>query len=156
MVSIKTKAPFHKRQSLRSNRQYKSGSTWAFWRWTYTPSDYITRLHLVKTPWFALCLHFINGPDPEPFEHDHPVTFLSIILRGLYVEMRNGKGRIVRNWNYLKASDKDTHKISWVAPGTITLCFMGPKRREWVFHSPEGLVPWKQYNKDKYRLESAI
>src|SRR5690606_18377666 len=57
------------------NRKYKSGSRWAFWRWTITDSDYIRRLHIFKCPWFAICLHFIRKPDVEPHMHDHPVTF---------------------------------------------------------------------------------
>lgn len=137
-------------------REYKSGMKWAFWRWTFTPSGYITRLHLVKTPWGALMVHFLNSPDPEPHYHDHPVTFLSIIIRGWYTEMRrinlDPRGKCVnRGWfNYIRATVLDAHRIIQVAPRTITFCFVGPKTREWGFHTPEGWIGWREYNK-KYK-----
>jgi hypothetical protein len=126
------------------------------WRWTFTPSNYITRLHLLKTPWFALMVHFINGPDPEPDLHDHPVTFLSIILRGSYIERRqdttvpnysDSTFRIRRWFNFIRASINDRHRIVWVAPRTMTFCFVGPKVREWGFHTHDGWVYWREYNK---------
>lgn len=140
-------------------REYKSGSTWALWRWTYTPSGYITRLHLLKTPWFAVCLHWINGPDAEPELHDHPVSFLSVVLRGGYEEIRKlrhyslnlDKYRHRVNWfNWIVAAQDDCHKIVSVKPNTLTLCFMGPKRRDWGFHTNEGWIYWKDYNR-KYK-----
>jgi hypothetical protein len=149
---------------LRS-RKYKSGSKWALWRWTDVESEYIVRLHVIKTPWFAICLHWFNKPDQEPHLHDHPVSFLSLILKGKYHEERevfvedytlgfvgneNHSGWR-RWWNYISASDKDRHRIDAIAPGTLTLCFMGPKTRDWGFHTPDGWVYWKDYNKTKYR-----
>ena len=127
------------------HRKYKSGTKWCFWRWTDVDSEYITRLHVIKTPWFAVCLHWLNKPDPEPYLHDHPVTFLSIILRGGYGEKRGNKGtwRPVAVFNWVRATDK--HSIVDVLPGTLTICFMGPKTREWGFHTPDGWVYWKDY-----------
>lgn len=134
-------------------RLYKSGTTWCIWRWTDVDSEYITRLHLVKTPWFAVCLHWINKPDQEPYLHDHPVTFLSLILRGGYTEFRRvwnqGLGKIeerTHNWfNYVEASEFDQHRILEVKPRTLTLVFMGPKVREWGFHTEHGWIYWKDY-----------
>jgi hypothetical protein len=122
-------------------RKYKSGTTWCFWRWSEVDSEYITRLHILKTPWFALCLHWINKPDPEPFLHDHPVSFLSIILRGSYTEWRKRGDAPTRvethRWlNWIRASKNDRHTICGVEPGTLTLCMMGRKSREWGFTIP--------------------
>lgn len=155
-------------------RAYKSGTNWCFWRWTEVPTDYILRLHVVKTPWWAICIHWINKPDPEPYLHDHPVSFHSFILKGWYREARrteeqtiwgdryNGNAsmfyrsglpkRIIRKWhNYIQASESDCHTIIEVSPGgCVTLCFMGPKVREWGFHTPLGWEYWKDYNKRVY------
>lgn len=144
---------------LFSKREYKSGTSWGLWLWTFTPSGYITRLHLIKTPWFAICLHWINHPDAEPHLHDHPVSFLSVILRGWYTELRplhsDSAIKVVylRNWfNVLRANRIDRHRIIGVpSKGTLTLCFMGPKRQDWGFYTPEGWVYWKKYNVEKYR-----
>ncbi len=132
-------------------RPYKTGTNWCIWRWTTTDSEYILRLHIIKTPWFAICLHWINKPDAEPYLHDHPVSFLSIILRGAYIEDRRllpaptKYGKVCRRYNFIHASPFDQHRIVWVAPRTLTLCFMGPKRREWGFHTPKGWVYWRDY-----------
>jgi hypothetical protein len=134
--------------TARSRREYKSGTRFCAWRWTYVPTDYIIRLHLVKTPWFALCLHWLNHPDPEPWLHDHPVTFLSLILRGGYSEIRyNGEYR--RRWyNFIRAND--AHTITHTDSNTLTFAFMGPKVRDWGYHTDKGWVYWKDYNREKY------
>lgn len=131
-------------------RKYVSGTGWCAWRWTEVDSEYITRLHVLKTPLGAICVHWIKKPDPEPYQHDHPVTFFSLILRGYYVEWRSinrSKPTLIRrNWfNWITASQLDCHSIVEVAPNTVTLCFMGPKTRDWGFHCPEGWSFWKHY-----------
>jgi hypothetical protein len=132
-------------------RLYKSGSDWCFWRWTFTPSGYITRLHLIKTPLFAVCLHWINGPDPEPHMHDHPVSFLSVILSGWYVEQREDGLHPRVLFNLVRATDR--HTIAAVVPGrtALTLAFMGPKVQDWGFWTESGKIPWREYNK-KYKV----
>lgn len=127
------------------SRTYTSGTLWCFWRWTTIDSEYLTRLHVLKTPWFAICVHWIKRPDPEPFDHDHPVSFLSVIVHGGYVEMRNGEAKRRRCLNVIKASLEDRHTIIEVLPNTVTLCLMGPKIREWGFHTPSGWRHWKDY-----------
>lgn len=134
-------------------RKYKSGTIWCFWRWTEVASGYITRLHVIKTPWFAVCLHWLHKPDPEPYHHDHPVSFLSIILRGGYYEHRNGYVKHRRFFNFMRASPDDYHTIVMTEPGTLTLCLMGPKVREWGFHTQSGWVFWKDYYAGKQKVE---
>lgn len=135
------------------SRKYKSGTRWCVWRFTDVDSEYITRLHVLKTPLFAICLHWINTPDPEPYLHDHPVSFLSFILRGWYAEKRATPGRptprfeLRRRFNWIRATPDDRHTIVQVAPGgALTLCLMGPKTREWGFHTERGWVHWKTYH----------
>ena len=139
-------------------RKYKSGTNWCIWRWTDVRSKYIVRLHLLKTPWFALCIHWLLKADPEPFVHDHPVTFLSIIFRGEYYEYRGPWGMFRGLWksewvhkhkwfNFVRATD--THSIFWTNPNTVTFCIMGPKRQEWGFYLPFGKEYWKDYYTSK-------
>lgn len=139
-------------KDIARDRKYKSGTIWCFWRWTDVDSEYILRLHVVKTPWFAVCLHWIQKPDAEPWLHDHPVSFLSLILRGGYAEKRWSKKRglhiKLNSWfNFVRASADDRHTIILTRKGTLTLCFMGPKTREWGFHMPGGWIVWKDYYK---------
>ncbi len=137
-------------QRVARGRKYRSGTGWCVWRWTDVESEYILRLHVLKTPWFAICLHWIQKPDREPWLHDHPVSFLSIILRGGYAEYRrrsDGRLRLLVHtlFNFIRASETDVHRIVLTRANTLTLCFMGPKTREWGFHMPEGWVGWKEY-----------
>ena len=141
-----------------SDRPYRSGTGWCVWRWTVTDSEYILRLHVLKTRWFAVCLHWLRKPDPEPWLHDHPVSFLSIILRGWYEEtrLRQVNSQRIKHserlchcyFNFIRATPDDRHTITEVAPGrgALTLCFMGPKKREWGFHTDKGWVYWKTYH----------
>ncbi len=133
-----------------SNRKYKSGTGFCLWRWTEVDSKYIVRLHVLKTPWFAICLHWILKPDAEPYLHDHPVSFLSVILRGGYAELRKREGqplryRVHRWFNWIRATPLDKHRIIFARKSTLTLCFMGAKTREWGFHTDEGWIHWKRY-----------
>lgn len=129
------------------SREYKTGTRWCLWRWKHL--GYIDRLHLVQTPLFSICLHWINHADPEPWLHDHPVSFLSIVLRGGYFERLAGVvlkpyDYAARNWfNFVRYSTR--HRIICVKPGTLTLCFMGPRRQEWGFFAGGKKVLWKAY-----------
>jgi hypothetical protein len=146
--------------NLARGRKYKSGTSWCVWRWTDVESEYILRLHVVKTPWCAVCLHWIRKPDKEPWLHDHPVSFFSFILRGGYTELRRtdeGKPyhKVNRWFNFVRGRHTDAHRIVLARSNTLTLCFMGPKTREWGFHvweemCPEGTatpgwIMWKDY-----------
>lgn len=137
------------------NRLYASGvgTKWAFLRWSDAQSPYLDRLFLIKTPWGAVSLNWINQPDSgDP--HDHTSAFLSILLKGWYVEYREttpGKTtlrelRWVRFFNYMRGCDWDAHRILDVSPGgALTLCLMGPKVRDWCYHTPEGPILWSDY-----------
>lgn len=142
-------------------RKYESGMANCAWRWSDVVLDgalYLRRLHLVKVQLgrfgFALMLHWIFRPDPQPDLHDHPVSFLALVLRGGYLEKRarglrtpgEGVYHVVRWFNILRTTDR--HRILALARGgpTVTLCFAGPKKREWGFHTPSGWVDWRTYS----------
>ena len=138
---------------LFANRVYKSGTgiQWCFWRWSDAQEPYLTRLFVFKTPWFALCWNHIKQEDVgDP--HDHTSAFLSIPLWGWYREQRLIGGseflavRSILNWNYVRGCNWDAHRILEVSKGGMySLCIMGPKVREWYYHTPEGLVHWAAY-----------
>ena len=129
-----------------SRREYKSGTRWCVWRWTDVVLGrvlYLRRLHLIQTPLFSVMLHWIHRPDPQPHLHDHPVSFLSFVLRGFYVEK---PGKTVWFARFMRATDK--HRIVWVPPeGCLTLVFAGPVVRSWGFHTERGWVGWREYSK---------
>lgn len=126
-------------------REYVSGTRWCAWRWTHVHwagALYLVRLHLVRIPWASVMLHWILKPDPHADPHDHPVSFLSITLRGGYTEwtptgLRRQRVRLIRA--------TDVHRIVLVDPGTLTLAITGPNLRVWGFHTPEGWLDWRTY-----------
>src|SRR4051812_18410184 len=55
------------------------------------PGDvYLSRLMLIRTPLFGLYLHIIRRPDWSKCQHDHPWSFITLILRGGYEERLSG------------------------------------------------------------------
>lgn len=106
--------------------------------------DYLIRLHLFKSPWFAVMLHWFKQPDPQPDPHDHPVSFLSIVIRGWYTEWTEANPAKHVGWfNWINT--KCIHRVIDAAPGTTTLCFAGPVRQRWGFYTPTGFVDWTEY-----------
>ena len=136
---------------LLAGREYSSGTRWCLWRWTDVVKDgeaYLTRLHLVQVPWFSVMLHWIRKGDHAPDMHDHPVAFVSFVLRGFYYEGTGGWGR--RCIHRLRPNLKhavDAHRIYYAAPGTLTLVFAGPVVRDWGYHTADGWVPWRDYQR---------
>lgn len=157
--------------SNRGGRNTPGGSAnpsprWAFFRPTVipdieTPDPYLTRLRIVQTPWFGVYLHQIHRADGAREVHDHPWSFVSIILHGAYVEHREPSQatkhdatlpidrRLGLRWfgrgyvNFLRA--EDAHRIAHVAPDTWTLVLVGRRRRDWGFHTPDGWVHHKTW-----------
>lgn len=129
-------------------RLYRSGQGWALWRWTevdWRGVTYLLRLHLLQVPRLgAVMLHWIRTPDPHPDPHTHPVNFISITLRGGYVEWTPA-GYCTSRARFRRATD--LHKIVAVRPGTLTLVLAGSRRREWDFQTPAGPVGWREYRR---------
>lgn len=135
------------------NRIYKSGTgiQWCFWQWSDAQEPYLNRLFVFKTPWFSVSLNNIKQADVG-YPHDHTATFLSIFLKGWYRERRIIKGiswvTTRRFFNFVRAAEWDAHRILQVSPGGMwSLCIMGPKVREWYYHTPTGPVLWSEFGK---------
>jgi len=120
---------------------------------------YIDRVSLITTPWFSVKFHRIFRPDQQRDLHDHPWSFLSIILRGHYVEdvphhcghqscpfIGDPEPERRRWFNWKRA--EDSHTIKWVSRSPVwTLVICGPVRRIWGFYAKTGWVAWNKYDK---------
>lgn len=147
-------------------RRMRDEFRFALWRWQDIHFDgrlYMTKLYLWRAPWQQTCLHWIHRADPGRDLHDHPRSFLSLVLRGGYTEDRpatpgrpwvrgpNGRWKLrlastVRRagfWAFRRASD--AHRIASVRSGTLTLVLWGPRRRDWGFVTPYGWRHWRSY-----------
>lgn len=147
------------------------GSCWQFWRWFDIVEDgvtLLTRLTILRTPWFQILLHWINAPDHTEDMHDHPWAFFGFVIDGGYTEVTGyPDGDKLINTGYQKVDffvnkmdPNEAHGIVAVEPGTKTLIFTGPRRKSWSFFTPVGKkagggdvlviqTPWNE--REKYK-----
>lgn len=148
-------------------------------------SPLLERTRLLQTPWFGLYLHHHHRPDRERHLHDHPWAFVSLILRGRYVEewaptevaarWAASHPAVVRMWpNPEEEGDRhgvrhrawgagsvhrihrgEFHRIRLVRPGTVTLLLVGRRRSGWGFATEAGFIPAAEYEYMAPFLEEA-
>jgi hypothetical protein len=135
------------------------------WKWgSYTFTLYrhdlalFMRRWVLAHPWGAVRLHNILVADIDPELHTHPFDFVSIILRGGYVEELPADGagpelgqkrrlRVVRWFN--TSIGPKAHRIESVKPNTWTLVIGGQRLRKWGFWGAAGFVPWDEFETKK-------
>ncbi len=141
-------------------------------------SVYMRRWRMLHTRWFGVRVHNIVRSDSDRELHDHPFTFLSLILWGGYYEHRKdgsrtwyGPGSLVlrtaETLHRLELKEVQVPRTARVVPhaeptivgiekrevGAWTLVFRGPMRRQWGFDTDEGWVP--AYDFDRYKEAKA-
>lgn len=93
-----------------------------------------TRYVILKTPWFQILLHRLWSPNWHPHGHDHPWSFVTVILRGGYLEKSPGR---VDRWrgpgSLLYRRAEFAHNVATGARVCWSLVITGPKRRPWHF-----------------------
>ncbi len=112
----------------------------------------------------GIYLHRISGPDPGLDVHDHPWSFVSIVLRGGYSEklvedVRQPIHHEIHAFHPAGSVHRlpleHAHRIVHTRPGTWTIVFRGPTRRRWGFYVPEGVghlwVDWEEYDYETRR-----
>lgn len=123
---------------------------------------YMRRWRLIHRKWFGVRLHHIVRSDADRELHDHPFTFVSIILWGGYYEHTvdgrctwYGPGSIVvRSADVLHRLKLERETVQvWPAYDrdipAWTLVFRGPLRREWGFLTGKGWVHWLTFVKQR-------
>lgn len=118
----------------------------------------------IRFPWpFGghVFLHHMERADLDRDLHDHPWSFVSVILKGGYCEyVRSGDairpvfnrpGRVViRGAEHL-------HRVSFLPSGECwTLVFTGPKRRKWGFQVGALWVPHQTYREIQERQDHPL
>ena len=108
-------------------------------------SLYMRRWRLGFQRWPGFRLHHIVRSDADRELHDHPFSFVSIILRGGYWEhLADG----TRTWHgpgsILFRSAEVLHRLELPRPAW-TFVFRGPIRRPWGFMTAFGWVPWQRF-----------
>lgn len=146
-----------------------------FWRWRFGDfeirSDVIShdymRRWVVKLPWFTLRLHHILRGDARGEFHDHPMSFVSLILKGGYIEHRpvgglvsalqkaaSGFGaesiQVCDPGSVLFRRGEDLHWLE-LPPGKTAWTFLiaSPYYREWGFQTRDGWIHAGRYDEWK-------
>ena len=109
-----------------------------------------TRYALVKTPWLSVYLHQLDAPNWHPECHDHPWGFVTILLRGGYLEKIGTKVFHRRPGFILFRPATFAHNVITPFGTSWSLVFAGPKSRDWGFKPCESPVavtskPYLQY-----------
>ena len=153
---------------MKASGTHSKPSAWAFMKRFEIPNldhpeiNYLTRWRIVQTPWAALYLHRMNTPDGRPTMHDHPWSFVSIILRGGYYEHRltgdrNIVGRRIKHVNVVRRND--AHYIASLdRTPTWSLLLVGKRRQTWGYWRPipgtsRGTWSWTPFDRDRHAEE---
>lgn len=136
----------------------KAGSDmrWAFLEGMDIGADgdpYLDRLRIVQTPLFGIYLHHIHRPDRDRDPHDHPWSFISLVLAGGYTEQvwrdklypSSFRTRERRRWTVARMSRRAAHMITGINGPLWTLVLTGPRRGAWGFWHLGEFIPWREY-----------
>jgi hypothetical protein len=114
---------------------------------------FFRRYDLVKTKFGSIYLHRFFRSDRDRCLHDHPWSFVSIVLRGGYWEEMFYKGKdengIIPYWrrpgSILWRPAKTAHRISINTnkPLPWSLVFVGRRSRSWGFWTVDGWKKWE-------------
>ncbi len=114
----------------------------------------LTRFFLLNTRWLGVYLHRIDRPDADRECHDHPWSFVSLVLRGGYREERLERGAtdetVRRRFSLAFRRWADAHRIVSVRPSTWTLILRGRDSGVWGFWVDAGdggqrWVYWREF-----------
>ena len=91
-------------------------------------------------------------PDVEEFTaHDHPWWFVTVVVRGSYVDVTSRNGTEVRRDHVTAPAIRfrnrnHEHRTITGADGAWTVLYNGPSKRNWGFWSAAGqFLPWRAY-----------
>ena len=112
--------------------------------------DYMNRYWVLKpASWhpFAARVHEILRSDSDRHLHDHPWSYLTIILRGGYWEHTpDGNRKWYGVGRILYRPYTSIHRLELPEGATATTLFCtGPYRQGWGFHTEKGKIPWREY-----------
>lgn len=116
---------------------------------TLWPGDYwyMRRFWLLRLGPLQMRLHHILAEDPARDQHDHPWPFVSVILRGWYLERRGDRFTRREAGQAYRMKRGQFHRIVQVADGGAwTLFITWGARRGWGFKRTDGtVVPHGEY-----------
>jgi hypothetical protein len=126
---------------------------------------YLYRWTLLSMPWFKIYLHHFVAEDWSLDLHDHPKRFVTIGLRGGYIEQTPAKGGKLFWYQYWKAPwirsfpASHVHRIKLADREECwTLCIVFKAVRQWGFWPDGRWIHWREYvgSKRADRMKSCV
>ena len=113
-------------------------------------NPYMLRWFLIpRNRWLNVYLHKFMRDDDDRAMHDHPWWFVSVMLRGMYIECISPTNAILRRTGSValrRATHRHRVELLRNKDGTRITCWTlvitGRKVRTWGFWCPKGFVPW--------------
>lgn len=107
---------------------------------------YIKRLIIFRLSFLSVMLHRIYLSDTD-CQHSHPWNFISLILKGGYLEYtpKGSKYYSAPSILYRPADWIHRLEVDETKAPVITMVITGKKIRNWGFVTPKGWIPWRQY-----------
>lgn len=87
----------------------------------------------IETPWFSVRLHHWLGPDDDRAFHDHPWSFVTVVLRGAYTDRSPEGDERLRAGRVRYRPARHQHTVVPDPGGAWTVIVTGPKVRTWGF-----------------------
>ena len=105
-------------------------------RWFVIPRNHRLNVYVHK---------FLRDDDDRAL-HDHPWWFVSVMLRGRYLEVTKTGTRMRRAPSIAFRPATWTHRVALIdGQPCWTLIVTGRNARHWGFHCPKGWVPWEKF-----------
>lgn len=113
-------------------------------------AKFLQRYYILKTPILSVYIHHWLKDD-EADMHDHPWPFLILVLKQGYREILPSGPKIRKPWRVFGHLPTCKHRIELIDnKPSWSLVIMGPKVREWGFHTKLGWIPFKKYVTKKF------
>ena len=116
---------------------------------------YLRRYHLLRTRWIQIYVHNLCSSDLDTDLHDHPWSFVSIILAGGYTEYTPEGVFQRRARQILFLPVGSPHRLELSRPAW-TLVITGKVQREWGFVTPSGWQSWQEHALAKEALKEKV
>lgn len=139
-----------KHSPVRSTLDSVDGWKRVIWSCAAQRGVLLIRYYLIDTRWFAVYLHHLHASDEDRALHDHPWSFVTILLTSGYYEHIEGPQRLTsrrfwrRRFSVLYRPAEWRYRLELVQP-CGTLVFRWRRRREWGFWTKDGWMHYQTY-----------
>jgi len=110
---------------------------------------YLYRWTLFYCRWFGVYVHHFVGDDWSRDFHDHPKRFISMGLKGRYIEETPNGERLYKAPWVRSFPAEHIHRLRLIDGDCWTLVIVLRANRPWGFWHVGRWIPWKEYVSEK-------